>query len=137
MYDFKYSHLIQIIFMYGFKYSHLIQIIFMYDFKYSHIIQIIFMYGFKYSHLIQIIFMYDFKYSYVILIVYIGLISRVFSNGLGNWGSIPGCVIPKTQKWYLMPPCLTLSIIRKGSRVKRSNPGNGVMRSPTPRCGSY
>ena len=25
-------------------------------------------------------------------------------------------------KWYLMPPCLTLSIIRYGSRVKWSNP---------------
>ena len=30
------------------------------------------------------------------------------------------------KKWYLMPPCLTLSIIRWGSRVKWSNPGNGV-----------
>ena len=29
-----------------------------------------------------------------------------------NLGSIPGRVIPKTQKWYLMPPCLKLSIIR-------------------------
>ena len=27
---------------------------------------------------------------------------------------------------YLMPPCLTLRIIRYGSRVKRSNPGKGV-----------
>ena len=26
-------------------------------------------------------------------------------------------VILKTQKWYLMPPCLTLNIIRYGSRV--------------------
>ena len=26
-----------------------------------------------------------------------------------------------------MPPCLTLSIIRYGSRVKRSNPGKGVV----------
>ena len=31
--------------------------------------------------------------------------------------SIPGRVIPKTQKCYLMPPCLTLSIIRYGSNV--------------------
>ena len=28
-----------------------------------------------------------------------------------------------SKKWYLMPPCLTLSIIRYGSRVKWSNPG--------------
>ena len=33
--------------------------------------------------------------------------SRVFSNGPGDRGLIPGRVIPKTQKWYLMPPCLT------------------------------
>ena len=26
------------------------------------------------------------------------------------------------KKWYLMPPCLTLKIIRYGSRVKWSNP---------------
>ena len=45
----------------------------------------------------------------------------VFANGPGDLGSIPGPVIPKTPKWYLMPPCLTLSIIRFGSRVKCSN----------------
>ena len=28
----------------------------------------------------------------------IGLMSRVFANGLGDRGSIPGRVIPKTQK---------------------------------------
>ena len=43
----------------------------------------------------------------------------------------------KTLKWYLIPPCLTLSIIRYGSRVKWSNPGNGVAPSPTPWCSSY
>ena len=43
---------------------------------------------------------------------------RVFANGPGDLGSIPGRVIPKTLKWNLIPPCLTLSIIRYGSRVK-------------------
>ena len=43
----------------------------------------------------------------------------------------------KLKKWYLMPPCLTLSIIRYGSRVKWSNPGKGVVPSPTPWCSSY
>ena len=42
----------------------------------------------------------------------------------------------KTQKWYLRPPCLTLSIIRYGSRVKWSNQGRQVTPSPTPRCSS-
>ena len=36
-----------------------------------------------------------------------------------------------------MLPCLTLSIIRNISRVKWSNPGNGVAPSPIPHCSSY
>ena len=40
-------------------------------------------------------------------------------------------------KWYLIPPCLTLSIIRYLSRVKLSNPGKGVAPSPTSQCSSY
>ena len=39
-------------------------------------------------------------------------------------------------KWYLIPPCLTLSNIRYVSRVKWSNPGKGVAPSHTPRCSS-
>ena len=31
----------------------------------------------------------------------IGLMSKVFANGLGDWGSIPDRVIPKTQKMVL------------------------------------
>ena len=42
----------------------------------------------------------------------------VFANGPGDLGSNTGRVIPKTKKWYLMPPCLTLSIIRYESRIK-------------------
>ena len=36
----------------------------------------------------------------------------VFANGLGDLGSIKGRVIPKTQKWYLMHSCVTLSIMK-------------------------
>ena len=43
----------------------------------------------------------------------------------------------RLKKWYLMPPCLTLSIIRYISRVKWSNPGKGVAPSHTPWCSSY
>ena len=68
---------------------------------------------------------------------HIGLVSRVFANGPGDQGSIPSCVIPKTLKLYLIPPCLTLSNIRYISRVKWSNPGKRVVLSPTPRCSSY
>ena len=60
----------------------------------------------------------------------IGHAVRVLANGPGDLGSIPGRVIPKTQ----MPPCLTLSIIRYGSRVKWNHPGKGVAPSPTHWC---
>ena len=43
-----------------------------------------------------------FKYSYLILIIQaIGIMVRVFTNGLGDWGSIPGRVIAKTKKMVL------------------------------------
>ena len=42
---------------------------------------------------------------------------RVFTNGPGDGDSIRRRVILKTQKWYLMPPYLKLSIISYGSRV--------------------
>ena len=43
----------------------------------------------------------------------------------------------RLKKWYLIPPCLTLSNIRYVSRVKWSNPGKGVAPFPTPQCSSY
>ena len=46
------------------------------------------------------------------------LLSRMSANGSGHWSSIPGRVIPKTQKCYFMLPYLTPSIIRKESKVK-------------------
>ena len=42
----------------------------------------------------------------------LSLLDRLFANGLGDWCSIPGWVILKMQKWYLMPSCLIFSIIR-------------------------
>ena len=44
--------------------------------------------------------------------VIIGMMVRVFANGPGDLGSIPGRVIPKTLKMVFDPPCLTLSNIR-------------------------
>ena len=43
----------------------------------------------------------------------------------------------RLKKWYLMLPCLTLSIIRCGSRVKWCSPGKGVAPSSTSQCSSY
>ena len=62
----------------------------------------------------------------------------VFTNGLGDLGSISRSSHTKdSKKWYLMPPCLTFSIIRYRSRVKWRNPGKGVVPSPTLWCRSY
>ena len=63
--------------------------------------------------------------------------SRVFANGSEAGVQSPVESFQRLKKWYLVPPCLTLSIIRLGSRMKLSNPGNGVVPSPTPRCSSY
>ena len=41
------------------------------------------------------------KYIYICLNRVIGLMGRVSSNALGDWGSIPDRVIPKTQKMVL------------------------------------
>ena len=71
------------------------------------------------------------KYSYSCFSLY------YFATGPGDLRSIPGRVIPKTLKWYLMLPCLALSNIRYVSRVKWSNPGKRVAPSAKPRCSSY
>ena len=43
----------------------------------------------------------------------------------------------RLKKWYLIPPCLTLSNTRYASRVKWGNPGKGVEPSLTLRCSIY
>ena len=50
------------------------------------------------------------------LYIYIFL---VFANGPRDRNSILGRAIPKTQKWYMTPPCLTRSLIRCGNRYGR------------------
>ena len=54
-----------------------------------------------------------------------------------TWDQSQATSRQRLEKWYLIPPCLTLSNIRYVSRVKWSNPGKGVAPSPTPRCSSY
>ena len=43
------------------------------------------------------------QYIYIYIYIYtpIGLVGRVFDNGSGDWGSILGWVIPKTQRMVL------------------------------------
>ena len=43
--------------------------------------------------------------------------SRVFANGPGGWGSVPGQVIPKTQKKIVLDAAL-LSIQHYKVRIK-------------------
>ena len=52
----------------------------------------------------------------------IGLMIRVFVNGPGDWGSIPGRVIPKTKKMVLDTALLNTQHykVRIKSKVKHS-----------------
>ena len=56
----------------------------------------------------------------------IGLMSRVFANSPGDRGSIPGWVIPKTQKMVLDAALLNAQHYKVKIKVKWSNPGNRV-----------
>ena len=66
-------------------------------------------------------------YIYICIYIYyknrlIGLVSRVFSNGPGHLGSIPGGVIPKTLKMVLDTPLLKTQQykVRIKSKVEQS-----------------
>ena len=48
----------------------------------------------------------------------IGLMSKVFANGSGDWGSIPGQVIPKTQKMVLEAVLLNTQHYKVGIKGK-------------------
>ena len=81
-------------------------------------------------------FLYIYIYIYS-LIPDIGLAVRVFANGPGDLGSIPGRVIPKTQKMVLDASLLNTQHykVRIKGKVKQSR--KGVVPSPTPWCSSY
>ena len=68
----------------------------------------------KNFRLIEIVNDYSNICQKLYLFTSIGLMSRVFTNGLGDWGSTPGQVIPKTQKMVFNGTLLILSIIRYG-----------------------
>ena len=64
------------------------------------------------------------------------LSKALWSRIVHQWLWRPGFYL-RHKKWYLVPPCLTLSFNRYISRVKWSNPGKGVMPCPTTQCSSY
>ena len=64
--------------------------------------------------------------------------TKVFTNGPGDWGSVPSLLISKTQKKKKKKKVLDTSLLNtQHYKVKWSNPGKGVAPSPTPRCCSY
>ena len=70
--------------------------------------------------------------------------SRVFANGPGDWGSIPGRVIPKTQKNGTYAALLNTQHykVRIKGKVEQSEEWNSATTTThththTPRCGSY
>ena len=74
----------------------------------------------------------------VLLIYYIyGLAVRVFANGPGDLGSIPGRVIPKTQKMVLDASLLNTQHYKVWIKGKVEQSWEGVAPSPTPWCSSY
>ena len=62
---------------------------------------------------------------------------RVLANGPEYWDSIPGRVIPKTQKMVLDAALLNTQHYKVRIKGKWTNPGKGVTSSSTPRCHRY
>ena len=79
----------------------------------------------------------EFTMYYVRYIPDIGLAVRVFANGPGDLGSIPGRVIPKTQKMVLDSSLLNTQHYKERIKGKVEQSREGVAPSPTPWCNSY
>ena len=60
----------------------------------------------------------------------IGIIVSVFADGTGDRGSVPGRVIPKTQKIVLGASLHNTQHYKIRIKSKRSSPGNEVAPSP-------
>ena len=63
--------------------------------------------------------------------------SRVFTNGPGDWVSIPDQVIPKTQKMVLDAVLPNTQHYKAQIKGNQSNPGKGTALFPTPQYSSY
>ena len=82
--------------------------IYIYIHIYIHICVYIYIHWYIYICIYIYIYIYPYIYIYIYICIYIytlyqpiGLGGKVFTNGLGDRGSIPGRVIPKTQKMVL------------------------------------
>ena len=65
------------------------------------------------------------------------LVGRALSNGPETWVQSQVESYQRHKKWNSMTTCLTIIIIRYGSRVKWSNQGRKVASSQTPLCSTY
>ena len=77
---------------------------------------------------------------YIYIYIYkqpISIMVWVFTNGPGDLGSIPGRVIPKTQKIVIDAFSLNTYPWSILYNTKWNNPGKGVAPSPTSQCSSY
>ena len=61
----------------------------------------------------------------------------MLANVPGDWGSTSCRVIPKTPKMVLGASLLNTQHYKAWIKIKWSNPGKGVVPSPTPWCSSY
>ena len=73
----------------------------------------------------------------LVIVPDIGLGVRVFANGPGDLGSIPGRVIPKTQKMVLDASLLNTQHYKVRIKGKVEPSREGVAPSHTPWCSSY
>ena len=67
----------------------------------------------------------------------VGLLGRVFANGHGDRGSIPGRVIPKTQKRLLDISLFNTQHYKVRIKGKVQEFKEGSVPFPTHRCSSY
>ena len=67
----------------------------------------------------------------------VGNRKSIFANGPGDLGSIPGRVIPKTQKMVLDASLLNTQHYKVWIKGKVEQSREGVAPSPTPWCSSY
>ena len=88
-----------------------------------------------YGHVFMTMCMY--VCMYVRFLPDIGLAVRVFANGPGDLGSIPGRVIPKTQKMVLDSSLLNTQHYKVRIKGKVEQSRKREAPSPTPWCSSY
>ena len=62
---------------------------------------------------------------------------KVFTNGPGDQGPIPGQVILKTQRMVIDAFLLNTEYYKVQIKIKWSNPGKGVVSYHTPQCSNY